>query len=256
VKNPAIALVLLLVLATPSAANPYADAVLLDRPIAYWPLADVGPSAADALGLNPGTLLLGVTPGVPGPIPGLTAMRFPGQSGVLCPSITISAEPRSLAFRNEGAVEAWVRTTAPEAVVVRWRWFGYGLLIQESRLRFGFHLNDGTNVVEHNVFGTTTGLNDGNWHHLVASWDGERVTLWLDGVFNGDGAVAGKVFYTGWVSSSDFGEFAIGRDGDACGDHFDSFDGDMAHVAVYGHALDADRVAEHYRIALEAGARP
>jgi hypothetical protein len=249
-------------------AASYTSTVLADQPISYWPLADQGGSATDVRGMNPGWLRFNVRTGVPGPVAGMSAMRFPGgstsgacpESGMAapcaCPGIDIAGDPRALAFRREGAVEAWVRTSAPlpgGASILRWRWFGYGLLIggysaypYPGRPVFGITTELDSIISEQAVGGPTAPpVDDGSWHHLVASWDGATLMLWVDAVQYDQKPKGGQAYYAPDVGTQ-HGEFAIGRDGDACDTFAPAFAGDMAHVAIYGHALPADRVLTHF----------
>ena len=240
-------------------ANPYVDAVMADRPISYWPLNDRDVVAEDIRGINPGMLRVLVSPGAPGPIAGMSAMLFhyndplgaTNHGG--CPAIITTGDARALAFRHAGAVEAWIKPAAP-GVIVRWRWFGYALLIlPDGTLELGLSLQQGNAIPEVDARGQQVVVDAVNprWHHVVGTWDGSRVSLWVDGIVDGaaaDAPATGTVYYEP-ADTSDTGEFAIGRDGDACNL---PFVGSMAHVAVYGRALAPGRIAAHLDAARDA----
>lgn len=101
------------------------------------------------------------------------------------------------------------------------------------------------------VTGTTV-LRDTGVHHLVGTIQSDRkLRLYVDGVLEGGPSAAA----TG-TTVDNTGRFRIGRpptnNETGAGDVYKCFKGDMAEVAVYGSALSAATVLEHY----EAGAAP
>ncbi|HEX8001346.1 MAG TPA: LamG-like jellyroll fold domain-containing protein [Mycobacteriales bacterium] len=211
----------------------YETAVRSDQPVSWWPFDETaGALARDAAGPNPGMIQGSVKLGVPGPFEGSTAFQFDGAP---CSGVDVGRQPDTLALQRL-TIEAWSRTsTADRGIVFRWRHHGYGL-----------HLFDGSLSLDGYPGGTpsaargSTGLADGRWHHLVGEWTGSEWRVFVDGVLAGMQAATGELLYDGSHA------VAIGRDADACDGWVRSFQGDLAHVAVYGTALSPARVLAHY----------
>lgn len=81
---------------------------------------------------------------------------------------------------NQMSVEMYVRPKAP---------YGHSNLFVAGSINFTvnidqtrgieFGIGDGTNW--HLVYADTPNLNDGNWHHLVATYDGSKMRVFFDG---------------------------------------------------------------------------
>ena len=88
----------------------------------------------------------------------------------------------------------------------------------------GAYTNGGPNLI------------DGKWHHLVYSWDGSTLKLYVDGVFkasNTNNAVG---------SISNTSSFLIGKD--AINAYFAK--GSIDEVHVYGQALSSAEIQQRY----------
>src|SRR5690606_8361696 len=68
-------------------------------------------------------------------------------------------------------------------------------------------------------------INDGGWHHLVATWNQDTLKLYVDGVLAEATPVTGVAFYA-WGK-----QVNIGRQCDHCTADWPGFLGDIAHVA-------------------------
>lgn len=215
-----------------SASADYRATVLADHPISYWPLTETAGSATvqDLRGVTQGRVEGGVTPAaVPGPIAGTTAFAFDGQP---CSGVNLDSGASSLA-QPSMSVEAWIQgTSSSEGIIFRWRSHGYGL----SPTGFGLYPNGSSADVtlEANPLG------HGAWHYVVGTYDGSNVSFYIDG------ALAQSISATGMPQYDLPGQVAIGRDADACDGVVQSFEGDIAQVAVYGYALTATQVQTHY----------
>lgn len=221
-------------ISVPNVAGGYAAAVRLDEPVSWWPLDDTTPATArDEMGRNDGIVQGGVVPGVPGPFGvGSTAFRFDGGA---CSGIDVGRNPQSLAS-SRITVEAWARAaTSATGIIFRWRHHGYGFF----SLGDGVHFNGYPGGIGSSVQGGS-GVADGRWHHLVGSWNGSAWRVYLDGMLVGEEPASGDLYYNGSHA------VAIGRDADACDGWVPSFEGDLAHVAVYGSALAPARVRAHF----------
>ena len=89
----------------------------------------------------------------------------------------------------------------------------------------------------------TDAVRDGSWHHLVATKDGDAAALYLDGELVHSGNDAG--------STAAALPWHVMRNGS----NTVYTKGDADEVALYGRALTADEVREHYDIALELAGR-
>jgi hypothetical protein len=83
---------------------------------------------------------------------------------------------------------------------------------------------------------TTADMDDGRWHHLVATYDGQTKRLYVDGLLD-----ASTTVVSGALTRNDW-RVAIGGCTEAAGR---AFDGWIDEVAVYGRVLDAAEVAAH-----------
>jgi hypothetical protein len=161
------------------------------------------------------------------PVAALTS--FDGATGA------VSLGDPALLQPSRVSVEAWVNTTAtPNAVntIVRKRLYGYDLYLNQNG-RPAFFTFD-RNAAQYLVTGPLS-VADGQWHHLVGTYDGGQVCLYVDSQLIAC-RVAGAIFYGA-------GAVAIGRDGD-CGCSY--FTGRIADVAIFGAALSAVQVQAHY----------
>lgn len=89
-------------------------------------------------------------------------------------------------------------------------------------------------------------LNDGQWHHIVFTWDGALTTpdIYVDGVLDNG---AGRNDDASSTSSFDYG-FALGAT-NVRGTIADHFTGDMDEFALYLAVLSDTRIAAHYNAA-------
>ena len=215
-------------------ASDYASAVKADNPISYWQLNDgSGTTAVDQMGLNNGTISGGVTLNAPGPMTGANAMTFDGGSGLVRLPGSTSLQPTAAI-----SLEAWALTSQGgggypnENMIFRSRTHGYSLNASGGKFGgFVCGVNFGCNEPA-----PTVSAFDGTWHYLVLSYDGANVRYYVDGQLTGSIANTDPIYYTGTG-------IAIGEDGD-CGCSY--FNGSIAEVAVYNHALSADRVSAHF----------
>jgi len=76
----------------------------------------------------------------------------------------------------------------------------------------------------------------GAWYHLVATYDGSRIRLYVNGVLESD------VGHSGAIDTSNY-RLVLGSRG--WNDRY--FNGDLDEVVVYGRALGDDEVLAHYK---------
>ena len=182
--------------------------------VSWWPLDETsGTTAADIVEANPGTHFNGPTP-VAGNVDG--ALRFDGVNDYVEAGTTgfpIGNSPRTM--------DAWVRTTSSAVAHI----LTYGTMANDQgssifmlggRMFLGFFGDDVDSGIT---------INDGNWHHLAATFDGSIMRTYVDGV-----AGATKAATTATTS----GIFRIGMRNDGI---LFPFDGEVDEVEIHDRAL-------------------
>ncbi len=155
--------------------------------------------------------------------------------------VVIVPYDKSLDFVEEVTVEAWVygknlgdwdNVLLNSSWAYPW-WYdnGYGLYYYDGNIRFYVE-----NITEHYAYAP---LSQDEWHHIVGTYDGTNIRIYVDGV-EGTPAV-----YTGLVTNVDF----LLIMGGSCGSWY--WGGFMDEVAVYSIALAKDTVQQHYLDGLE-----
>ena len=81
-----------------------------------------------------------------------------------------------------------------------------------------------------------TSINDGNWHHLSATWDGSETALWLDGIKIGGEVATGTMDLTGNVLRIGQGTPIGGSD----------WNGKIDEVRIYSEGLSLTQVQKLY----------
>ena len=158
---------------------------------------------------------------------------------------TLAAEPFEVGERGFG-VEMWLRTHGKGAVPgpsIRNRGT---LMAVGSGYRRGWRLTmnypDGNLEFElgrrEGPVGarTTDGVPDGVWHHVAATWDRERIRLYVDGVLRASVAYDGS-----YHPASETTKFRVGYVGNGLGSIFF----EVGEVAVYGKAPGDGEVFRH-----------
>ncbi len=229
----------------PTPPDYYADAVLADHPLAYYPLSDAAGSttAVDVSGNGyDGTYQGGVTLGVTGALPddSDTAAEFDGSTG--CVTLPDGLIQGSTVL----TVEAWFRTSA-SGVILGYQNGDYpspgngyvpALYVGTDGLLRGELWYGGPNPIT-----SASAVNDGQWHYVVLVADSNVQYLYLDGnlVGNASGNIdpfdgmcnqIGGGYTSGWPAGNG-GAFA--------------FNGEIDDVAIYDTALSAAQVQNHYQ---------
>ncbi|MFD9976418.1 LamG-like jellyroll fold domain-containing protein [Streptomyces sp. NPDC059017] len=227
----------------------YRAAVLDSNPISYWRLGEsegsvVRSEAPSRTGLNEALyrdVVLGSTPAVAGTSD--TAATFDGTDSVIeLPDSTLKTSALV-------SVELWFKTTKPgvlatlqnaEAGQRPTRYSPYLSVDGAGRLRGQFFTTEhaGTKPIV-----SAEAVNDNAWHHAVLTSAATTQTLYLDGVKVGSlsGTVQARDGQYAYIGSGWGNEGWMGVPGATY-----PFQGSIDDVAVYGQALDAGTVAEHY----------
>lgn len=192
----------------------------------------VTPSLADSAGSSAGTSTGRITLGVSGAPHGEanTSASFDGVDDAVVVPDAATLRPATV------SVEAWVRPTAaiPDFASVATkttgatRSDGYGMFALNGGM--AFWVNNGANRA------STPALPAGAWSHVVGTYDGSMVRVYLNGALVQSFAHSASVTH----SSS---PLLIGSAAGAGGFHWS---GGLDEVAVYGRALTAAEVAQHY----------
>jgi hypothetical protein len=221
--------------ANTTTSTAYAETVLADTPAGYWRLDETGgASAADASGNgNAGSYQNGPTLGAPTLISGgSSSVRFDGvDDRVLVPSSAALSPTAAV------SVEAWVNADSLptgggyRTIVIKGATYWLRVRDTGSGARAQFYVHDGGGWR-----GTTAALSltAGTTYHLLGSYDGAGVRIYVNGSEQGSSAYAGAIATTSTplqiAQSAGVG-----------------WQGRIDEVAVYGRALNAAAVERHHR---------
>ena len=131
-------------------------------------------------------------------------------------------------------LSAWIKPAGGgtyEYIVSRWQG-PYSYMLFTGHNKAGFYVEAGGNNANATF---ETELNDGQWYHLVGTWDGSQATIYVDAT-----ATAGTLGQ-GDVTTSGNGLIIGSRTGS---DYF--FTGSLDDVRVYDRALSATDVGDLY----------
>lgn len=232
-------------------SSAYAASVAAHDATHLWRLGEASGStlAIDAIGSAHGTPT-NQTFGTPGALLGEadTATTGAGSSSVV--TTTTETAPASV------AVEAWVKTTSNRGG----RIVGFGdqvgtsnasvitdrVLYLDTSGRPNFMIND----TAMRTVTARSGINDGNWHHVVGMVDGKGMQLFVDGVrVARDQRYTSPRSYSGyWRLGSDITTGFTNRPSDT------ALSGQLDEVAVYPRALTLSEVQAHFTASGRSGA--
>jgi serine protease AprX len=217
----------------------YRAAVLGDGPLGYWRLGEAGgTTAADASGNGrsgayTGGFTLGATDALSADPDGAAA--FDGVSGVVTvPGIGDGAVASGF------TLEAWVRAEGRQTdrgIAGKWGYHwstgGGGILLWlDVAGNYGLAVTS-----DHaNYLSTTVAPTPGKWEHVVGTWDGATLSLYLNGTLLASRPFAGN-------PGSHSAEFQLGGYGVNAARYLN---GALDEVALYGRALSAPEVQEHH----------
>ncbi|QNN23238.1 hypothetical protein HED60_13470 [Planctomycetales bacterium ZRK34] len=214
----------------------YMDAVLQDQPAMYWPLnaesgqmawVDMGPRMLDAA-MNGGAGII-----ADGPL-GESAVHFDGSN-----ELAAGSRQRDLITGAPLTVETWLRLgeqTRPASIVLvspGGRDFGWelGLIGRDEPLRLAFDL-----FGQHRYRFDQVKLDHDRWMHIAVALDDAGVArLYVDGKL--------RQSLTGPPPRQGEPNNAVVKIGGWAAGPF--FRGDLAHLAIYDHALKVDRMRHH-----------
>lgn len=227
--------------AAPAAA--LAAAILQDQPLAYWRFDELsGAVAHDATGHGHDCTYVGpVRLGAPGAVAGDTAVRLPGVSGAY---VDCGNGPFAFADHAPFTLEAW---TSPEVFDSVFRKI-FSKEDPGTGTRRGYDLvvtGGGTVLFERWELGAPLCTRNApvaavRFSHVVAVFDGAAMRVYVDA--QASTAAACSDAGLGVVTHPLF----VGAQSDA---NYGFFQGSIDEVAIYDHALGADRVSAHFAAA-------
>lgn len=212
-------------IATPP-TDAYSTAVEADNPVVYYRLDDTGATVSDwsANGYD-AAVSGGVTTGVAGIVSGDAAMSFDGISGTV--------QGPSLPTYSPYSVEVWFKVPTLQTGTLVILGIGPNLYFYGSDSTYlpgSLEWNNGTDALN-----AGAGFVDGNWHHVVVTYDGTSIaTIYVDGEQNNAssastwGTIGGTFLEIASLNGTDF------------------LAGTIDEVAIYSTALSAARVTAHY----------
>ena len=221
-------------------ADAYGAAVMGDSPDIYWRLDETGGTSAGDVsgGGDTGLYTGGVTKNIAGAISGTSnsAASFDGIDGLVSSTLQYS-NPQTY------SLEAWFQTTSGSGGKI----IGFGRNQTGSSSSYDRHvyLQDdgrlvyGTYTGQTNTVTTSAPYNDGRWHHVVATQSSAGLRLYVDGNLQGTNPATGAEGYDGY--------WRVGGD-TTWGSTSSYLDGKIDEVAVYGTALPASAVTNHFTI--------
>ena len=121
---------------------------------------------------------------------------------------------------------------------------GFMLWLNASDKTFRLSIDQYSKTLDDlNIYAAASTIDDGNWHHVVASYEKKKLQLWYDGQLIGEQVTSGALSLE---TSVDNGSALIfGNPYNESSHHFDSYIDD---VCVWNHALTAEEVAREYAL--------
>jgi Concanavalin A-like lectin/glucanases superfamily/Domain of unknown function (DUF5122) beta-propeller len=166
----------------------YQSAVRKVPPSVFWRLHGVGTTQSDSSGnKRTGVVVGGVTLGQPGAITGNRAITLNGSTGYVRSTDTF---PQTASFTES----VWFKTTTDHGgAIIGLSNAATGIGYSENRViwmdndgKVAFGIRRGNVNSPTNTFvRSTSTYNDGSWHQAVATMDGARISLYLDGTLVG-----------------------------------------------------------------------
>jgi len=223
-----------------SPGDTYGAAIYNDNPLLFWRLGETSGTTATDSGQNgdqTGIYQNGVTLGAAGGVKGSTdkAATFDGNNDFVVSNNSYS-NPKNY------SLEAWFKTTSAQGKIIG---FGCNQTGESGCYDRHIYLNtDGTLV-----FGTWTGftntittsnpVNNGVWHHVVATQSTtDGMKLYLDGQLVGTNGQTDAQDYSGF--------WRVGGDNNWGSAPY--FNGTIDDAAVYGQVLTPAQVANHFNL--------
>ncbi|HEY4179972.1 MAG TPA: LamG domain-containing protein [Kofleriaceae bacterium] len=211
----------------------YATAVLADNPVSYWRLNDTGTVAHNEIAGGPDGMFQGnVVYGVAGAVNDDRAVQFDGISTRLeiGDYYAFAGVPYS--------AEAWVLSEdSNDTRFLFYRYNDDGTIGWQAYFGIGYFLHSREYGGEERDYATSDQTPPRAWVHAVATYDGDRTHMFIDGeAFDGNQNV-------GTLPAGTGGTLVIG---DNSPGQFNKINGRLDEIAIYDHALTQAQIAAHY----------
>jgi hypothetical protein len=228
-----------------TASTAYEQIVNSDGPQAYWRLGEAAgtTTSVDSSGQSNNGPFTGVTLGTAGAIAGNTAMTTSTTTGRM-------VGEKAYSIPEQFTVEAWVSQSGTNR---GGRIIGFGssktgnsagggdrMLYMRTNGAIVFGVNDGTQ----RTLTSATGKNNGQWHHVVGTYDNSGgnaiMKLYVDGALAGSASVGAASAYYGW--------WRVGYDQTSNWPGGGATQTGMAidEAAIYPYALSPVQVQDHF----------
>jgi len=224
----------------------YSNTVLADAPVAYYRLDESsGTTATDSSGNGNNATYSGsgITYSQVGALSGDsdTAVLLDGANGkISCPS------GASVVGYSQITLEAWVKLSSNSFSHLATIWAtgttptnsgdGIKFWVGQNGTNGGFAVGLSGSKWAQATFSQT--FTAGTWYHVVGTWDGTTIQLYVNGVTNGTNGIV-----TGNTIDSTGHNPEIGQDPQSGVDYFP---GDLDEPALYSKALSGGRINAHY----------
>jgi RHS repeat-associated protein len=222
--------------------NPYSSQVQTDGAQPYWRLGETsGTSFASTVGSYTGTWTGSPTLGVTGALTGdtNTAVTLNGtnQYGNV-------PNASGLGKTNNFSLELWVKRTknaslqavAGKPLTTTTKSENYAFWFDTAN-KIRFEVGNGTKSQTL----TSAAALDTNWHHVVATFASGAIKLYVDGT------LSASVTATFTTAATNTSTFDLGRSGTS-----NYYGGSLDEIALYGSALTATQIADHYTKGINA----
>lgn len=146
-------------------------------------------------------------------------------------------DPSYLDITGDITLSIWVKTNAPTAerkLFAKWAdagsQFSYLLSILSNGTAQFATFTGGTDIVA-----GTTDLDDGEWHHIVGTYDGSNIRIYIDGVEENSAVASGSINTTTAPVRIGAGSGGLGTES--------PFDGEGGHGAIWNVTLTNQEIA-------------
>ena len=257
---PSVMMILAAMLASAPARAGYMDVVTADNPIAYYRLGETSGTTAANLGSTASSAAYVGSPtlGTVGAIVSAPASNR---------AVTLNGSSQGIQLSNAGngtpfvpnissfTLELWLNSTSTTNARLL-SWYAtpvlggqslYGLFFYgDGTLSFDVRGNDNT---YRELIASTVDVNDGAWHQLVGVLNrtAGTMSIYVDGQFKNSINTTGLTTITSSVVGV---PLTMGYQNSSSGHPTSYFSGALDEVAIYGSALTATDVLEHYTAAI------
>ena len=231
--------------AVDAAKSPYLAAVLADNPLLYYRFGEApgAPARDEVTGAAQAYPVQGVTLGAAGALAGdtNTAIALDGTGKIDL------AQDADFEGKQPYSVEVWVSRATSGGngigfLVDHQAWSGgrRGWALRANRDDFAFERAITVDAsTSYNTAGTNEPAVAGEWHHVVGTYDGTTLRLYVD-------SVRRDTFTGGGITLSKIGSTAVGKQNcSPCSGT--GYYGTLDELAIYPQALNEARIVAHYK---------